>query len=137
MDTTHSINSPGRGAHEAAHTHTHLPHLFSLSYQVSVKTTQTVIHISSIMLRPANVSIQHTYITRAVTHFQTHTVTLQRGTSPHTRLSFCAAVPVMIPDLVDVTNFIIVAVQAIVPISILHRRLTNTHIGRNTRTHAG
>lgn len=43
----------------------------------------------------------------------------------------------MIPDLVDVTNFIIVAVQAIVPISILHRRLTNTHIGRNTRTHAG
>lgn len=43
----------------------------------------------------------------------------------------------ILPDLVDMTNFIIMAVQAMAPISILHRRLASTHIGRNARMHAG
>lgn len=69
--------------------------------------TQTGIPISSIIL------CQWMYWSSIfIAHIQTHRV---QRVLHHTQLSFCAVVSLILPDLVDMTNLIIMAVQTMVP----------------------
>ena len=108
MDTTHSINSPGLVAHESPHT--------PPSPCIGKNDTDRLSHFICYIV-PVNVLIQHTYNTQYKTHSNTHTVWC-------VQLSSCSAVSLILPDLVDMTNLIIVAVQAMGSISILQIRHT-------------